>query len=114
MAFYAYKTVRDLLPDHIIKSMGDDYEGAADYDGDQWYAAEAYINELVKERDTLRQQLEAAQKDGKRIDWLESSNELHGFCGTGNGEYRYYCFQQDGYKTVREVIDAAIAKEQTP
>jgi hypothetical protein len=46
MADYAYKTVRDLLPKHIIDAQGADYEGEANYDGDQWYAAEAYINEL--------------------------------------------------------------------
>jgi hypothetical protein len=46
MAYYAYKAVRDLLPKHIIDAQGVDYEGEANYDGDQWYAAEAYINEL--------------------------------------------------------------------
>ena len=51
MAYYAYKTVQDLLPDFIIKKMGEEYEGGADYDGDQWIAASNYIEylqELVK------------------------------------------------------------------
>ena len=43
MAYYAYKTVRDLLPEFIIKKQGEDYEGDGNYDGDQWYAAEDYI-----------------------------------------------------------------------
>lgn len=68
MAYYAYKTVRDLLPEHIIKQMGDDYEGAADYDGDQWYAAEAYILELLEHRkellEALQAMLEAFGKNG--------------------------------------------------
>lgn len=46
MAYYAYKNVRDLLPDHIIKAQGEDYEGTCDYDGDMWIAAADYIIEL--------------------------------------------------------------------
>lgn len=53
MAYYAYKTVRDLLPPHIIEAQGPDYEGDGNYDGDQWYAAEAYILELRDQRDDL-------------------------------------------------------------
>lgn len=52
MAYYAYKTVRDRLPGWIVKAMGENYEGDGNYDGDQWYAAEAYIkfleNRLIK------------------------------------------------------------------
>ena len=43
MAYYAYKTVRDILPEFIILKQGDNYEGDGNYDGDQWYAAEEYI-----------------------------------------------------------------------
>lgn len=57
MAYYAYKTVRDLLPDHIIKAQGDAYEGNPNYDGDMWYATEDYINELLDHRKTLAQAL---------------------------------------------------------
>ena len=46
MAYYNYKIVRDLLPQHIIDQQGPDYEGDAGYDGDQWCAAADYINEL--------------------------------------------------------------------
>jgi hypothetical protein len=53
MAYYAYKTVRDLLPEHIIKAQGPDYEGDGNYDGDQWYAAEAYILELKEQVEKL-------------------------------------------------------------
>lgn len=53
VAHYAYKTVRDLLPPHIVEAQGPDYEGDGNYDGDQWYAAEAYILELIAQRDTL-------------------------------------------------------------
>lgn len=63
MAYYAYKTVRDLLPEHIIKQMDDGYEGAADYDGDQWYAAEAYILELLEHRKELLEALDLLLND---------------------------------------------------
>lgn len=43
MAYYAYKVVRDLIPQFIIDRQGEDYEGTSDYDGDLWYAAEDYI-----------------------------------------------------------------------
>lgn len=66
MAYYAYKTVRDLLPEHIIKQMGDDYEGDGNYDGDQWYAAEAYILELQEHRKAL---LEALQEAKVALEW---------------------------------------------
>lgn len=56
----------------------------------------------------LLDQLEAAQADAARIDWLESSTEHHGFCGIGYGEYRHYAFQESGYASVRQVIDAAM------
>lgn len=56
MAYYTYKQVRDLLPQHIIDKQGPDYEGDAGYDGDQWTAAADYITELkeslaAKDRD---------------------------------------------------------------
>lgn len=53
MAYYAYKAVRDLLPEHIIEAQGPDYEGDGNYDGDQWYAAEDYILELIQHRAEL-------------------------------------------------------------
>ena len=59
----------------------------------------------------LFDQLETAQKDAARIDWLESSKESHGFCHSGHGDYRHYALQQDGYKNVREVIDEAMASK---
>lgn len=46
MAYYAYKQVRDLLPQHIIDKQGPDYQGDGNYDGDQWNAAADYIVEL--------------------------------------------------------------------
>lgn len=66
MAYYAYKTVRDLLPEHIIKQMGDDYEGDGNYDGDQWYAAEAYILELQKHRKELLEALQDCREALRR------------------------------------------------
>jgi hypothetical protein len=43
MAYYAYKEVRDILPQWLIDSQGASYQGEADYDGDQWIAAAEYI-----------------------------------------------------------------------
>lgn len=53
MAHYSYKLVRDLLPKHIIDDMGADYEGDGNYDGDQWVATEAYIEQLLVQRTKL-------------------------------------------------------------
>jgi len=47
MAYYAYKNVRDLLPEFIIKAQGEEYEGDSNYDGDMWYATAEYIEELI-------------------------------------------------------------------
>lgn len=47
MAYYAYKNVRDLLPEWIIQEQGSNYQGDANYDGDQWIAASDYIEYLV-------------------------------------------------------------------
>lgn len=41
MAYYAYKRVRDLLPEYVK----DNIDG---YNGDQWDAAADYIEELVE------------------------------------------------------------------
>lgn len=54
MAYYAYKGVRDLLPQYIIDRQGPDYEGGGDYDGDQWDAAADYIVDLIASNAILR------------------------------------------------------------
>lgn len=46
MAYYAYKTVREILPDWVIAEQ-EDYQGDGNYDGDQWYAARDYIEYLM-------------------------------------------------------------------
>jgi len=48
MAYYAYKNVRDLLPEWIIQEQGSDYQGDANYDGDLWIATSDYIEYLEK------------------------------------------------------------------
>lgn len=50
-------------------------------------------------------------EDKKRLDWLESSPDSHGFCHAGFGDYIHYAHQIDGCPTVREVIDAAMEKQ---
>jgi len=60
MAYYAYKTVRDLLPKFIIDKQGEDYEGDGDYDGDQWYAAQDYILWLQEQIPNLKELEEKA------------------------------------------------------
>ena len=51
MAYYSYKEVRDLLPEDTAEKYllryGQEYEGEANYDGDQWTAAADYIVELL-------------------------------------------------------------------
>ena len=60
MAYYNYKVIRDRIPQHIIDSMGEDYEGTCDYDGDLWLAADAYIDELENK---LKAQYDALNND---------------------------------------------------
>ena len=59
MAYYAYKTIRDILPKFIIELQGEDYEGNGNYDGDQWYAAEDYINWLSEQIPNLAELIAA-------------------------------------------------------
>jgi hypothetical protein len=63
MAYYAYKEVRDLLPQHIIDAMGPDYEGACDYNGDMWSAAALYIVELQDQVRELNKRLNSAPQN---------------------------------------------------
>lgn len=56
-------------------------------------------------------QVQEWKQDSVRLDWLESSEDSHGFCHAGYGDYIYYAHQETGYPSVREVID--IAMEQT-
>ena len=88
MAYYAYKQVRDLLPQHIIDAQGPDYEGNGNYDGDQWDAAATYIEELVEQRDTARAELakrdaeierlqaKVAQLEAASVAWCELEKKL--------------------------------------
>lgn len=46
MAYYAYKRVQRLIPQHIIDKQGKNYNGDPGYDGDLWDAAADYIEEL--------------------------------------------------------------------
>ena len=59
MAYYAYKVVRDLIPDEFQDAYRDfndhvyyngnsswSYEGSPDYDGDMWYMVATYIKYL--------------------------------------------------------------------
>lgn len=63
MAYYAYKEVRDMLPQHIIEAQGPDYEGDPNYDGDMWYATADYISELLGKIVELEQQLKAQKEE---------------------------------------------------
>lgn len=50
MAYYAYKEVRDLIPnefrDKYIEHIDSGYEGEANYDGDMWSLTAQYIDFL--------------------------------------------------------------------
>ena len=65
MAYYNYKYVRDQLPNFIIQDMGEDYEGEAGYDGDQWIAASNYIDHLEKQLLKLVPDYDFNQREGK-------------------------------------------------
>jgi hypothetical protein len=62
MAYYAYKQVLDQLPEWIIAEMID-YEGDANYDGDQWEAAANYIDFLEQRIFELGGNLEPKGKE---------------------------------------------------
>lgn len=57
MAYYAYKEVRDLIPDSFRdefiekfeKENGREYDGDSNYDGDMWLLTAAYIEYLQVE-----------------------------------------------------------------
>lgn len=57
MAYYAYKYVRDLIPDDFQNRFeesfkaesGREYDGDSNYDGDMWLLAAAYIEHLQGE-----------------------------------------------------------------
>lgn len=66
MAAYAYKYVRDLLPPWLTEVEG--YEGEANYDGDQWYAAADYIQELEK----LISKIQPVLKEHRVYDWIKN------------------------------------------
>jgi hypothetical protein len=67
MGSYAYKYVRDELPPYLT-SEKEDYEGDANYDGDQWYAAGDYIAEL---EDLVVRLMNGDEPSNDRLlDWL--------------------------------------------
>jgi hypothetical protein len=71
MGAYTYKYVRDQLPPHLTYENPNGYDGAADYDGDQWAAASDYIDELEAE---LAKQFAAtgAMQDTRLLAWLRT------------------------------------------
>jgi hypothetical protein len=71
MAYYTYKVVRDLLPQHIIDAMGDDYEGGANYDGDQWLAAAEYIKELQQLVKDAPKFFSSESYDDEKREWFD-------------------------------------------
>ena len=70
MAAYNYKYVSSTLPDFAKEGI-EDYEGTADYDGDLWFAAGNYLQELEKE---LAYQYSKTKKfqSGRLLDWLKT------------------------------------------
>ena len=84
------------LPEHIQKTIR--AYGRA-------YGAVCYRQALESDR------VQAWKRDSERLDWLESSEDSHGFCHAGYGDYIYYAHQEEGYPSVREVIDAAVEQQ---
>ena len=62
MAYYAYKNVRDRLPQFIVDQRGSDYEGDANYDGDLWYATADYIDYLQQKIKELNPSFDFTKK----------------------------------------------------
>lgn len=77
-----------------------------------WEYATGIIEVRAIEKAVLQSpEIQALWKDAERLDWLESSQDSHGFCHAGYGDYIYYAHQLAGYKTVREVIDDAMEQQ---
>lgn len=65
MAYYAYKQVRDLLPERYTSTLfeereGRSFDGTADYDGDYYIAAALYIEDLLEEIKNLKEKINVA------------------------------------------------------
>lgn len=66
------------------------------------------LNAMGSEREArLMARVKELEKDASRIDWLEASEEGHGFCHTEFGQYQHYAYKG----AVREAIDAAMQKD---
>lgn len=86
MARYAYKEVRDLLPNHIIENMGPDYDGDANYDGDMWCATANYIEELIAQRNALQAKIDGGIRVHAVIDWEDETMPYYICCNHDNDE----------------------------
>ena len=67
MGAYAYKVCDRLIPVWAEESVPD-YDGTADYNGDLWYAAAAYIQDLER-------QLLAGGMDDRTRSWIKRRSE---------------------------------------
>lgn len=70
MGAYNYKYVRDQLPPYLTTE-SEDYEGGADYDGDQWAAAADYISDLEQELAKQYAQTKTMNNE-KLLHWLKT------------------------------------------
>lgn len=70
MGAYAYKYVRDQLPPYLTTET-EDYDGDANYDGDQWNAAADYITELEQELAKQYAQTKTMHNE-KLLHWLQT------------------------------------------
>ena len=65
MAYYAYKVVRDQLPQWIEDACPEDFDHDANYDGGQWYKTSAYISFLERRIKELEGDLHPEPEDIK-------------------------------------------------
>lgn len=65
MAYYAYKVVRDQLPQWIEDACPEDFDHDANYDGGQWYKTSVYITFLEKRIKSLGGDLHPNEEDVK-------------------------------------------------
>lgn len=98
---------RDNITQHIPKRL-------AESESNSYGLLKCVASECIRDLEQAMphyDQVQQWKRDSERLDWLESSKYSHGFCHTGYGEYIYYAHQEDGYKTVREVIDDAMVNQ---
>lgn len=89
----------------IKKAISDIEYCIARYGKENTFTFAAY--EALNQMKSMQSRIAELEKDAARLDWLEESDEGHGFCHTEFGQYRHYAYKG----AVRQAIDTAMQKD---